>query len=83
MSVMLDAHRLVYGDRADDYGDPRTEAQRIASGWSAILGCDVPAEAYPLCMAWVKIVRQVNRPKRDNLVDLAGYAGLAEKLEQA
>ena len=42
--------------------------------WSAILGHHVTAEQVGLCMCAVKISRQCNRPKDDNLIDLAGYA---------
>lgn len=83
-TVLQEAQRLVYGERAADYGDPRVEAEKVAAGWRVIIG-DGPVEPehYPLCMAWLKIVRQTNRAKRDNLTDLAGYAGLAEKLERS
>jgi hypothetical protein len=30
--------------------------------------------------ATVKVSREANRPKRDNLVDIAGYARCAERL---
>jgi hypothetical protein len=80
-TVLQEANRLVYGDRAADYGGALTEAEKVAAGWRVILGADVEPEHYPLCMAWLKIVRQTNKAKRDNLVDLAGYAGVAEKIE--
>jgi Domain of unknown function (DUF6378) len=81
-TILQEADRLVYGPRADDYGDPLVEAEKVAAGWAVITGAPITPEMYPLCMAWLKIVRQTNRAKRDNLVDLAGYAGVAEKLER-
>ena len=80
-TVIQEAQRLVYGDRARDYGLAGREAEKVASGWSVITGAKILPEHYPLCMAWLKIVRQTNMPKRDNLVDLAVYAGVAEKIE--
>ena len=44
--------------------------------WGAILGLPdpVPADLVALCLIAVKISREVNAPKRDNIVDMAGYA---------
>lgn len=74
MSVLLEAQSLVHGDRGADYGHPLDDFSRTAKMWSAILGCEVSPEKVGLCMCAVKISRQCNRPKLDNLVDLAGYA---------
>ena len=73
-SVLLEAEGLVHGDRNADYGHPLDDFSRTAAMWTAILGNPVSPEQVGLCMCAVKISRQCNRPKRDNLVDLAGYA---------
>lgn len=73
-SVLLEADGLVHGDRQDSYGHPLDDFSKTAKMWSAVLGHDVTPEQVALCMCCVKISRQVNKPKRDNLVDLAGYA---------
>ena len=73
-SVLLEANELVHGDRQDSYGHPLDDFSKTAKMWEAILGHQVTAEHVALCMCAVKISRQVNKPKRDNLVDLAGYA---------
>lgn len=87
MSILLEAQGLVHGDRGTDYGHPLDDFTRTAQMWSAIIGYPVSAEKVGLCMCAVKISRQCNRPKRDNLVDLAGYAEtvsmvIAEKLRR-
>ncbi len=74
MNILEEANKLVHGDRQADYGHPLDDFTRTALMWSAILGHTVTAEQVGLCMCAVKISRQVNHPKRDNLVDLAGYA---------
>lgn len=74
MNILEEANNLVYGDRQKDYGHPLSDFTRTAKMWEAILGFPVSAEQVGLCMIAVKISRQVNRPKRDNLVDAAGYA---------
>lgn len=74
-STLQEAQRLVHGDRGDDYGHPVEDFTRTGRMWGAILGIpDVPPDRVGLCMAALKIGREVNRHKRDNLVDLAGYA---------
>lgn len=74
-TILQEAQRLVHGDRGEDYGHPAEDLQRTGRIWGAILGSeDVPAWKVALCMVGVKISREVNAPKRDNLADLAGYA---------
>lgn len=73
-STLQEAQRLVHGDRGVAYGHPLDDFSRTAAMWSAILDHPVSAEQVGLCMCAVKISRQCNMPKRDNMVDLAGYA---------
>lgn len=73
-SILTEAQGLVHGDRGQDYGHPLDDFSRTAAMWSVIVGVPLTPEQVGLCMCAVKISRQVNRPKRDNLVDLAGYA---------
>lgn len=83
-SILEEAQRLVHGDRGEDYGHPIHDFARTGRLWSpllrewAILAADdedlpVPPELVGLCMVGVKLSREINRPKRDNRVDGAGY----------
>jgi hypothetical protein len=75
LPVELEAALHVYGERQASYGHPATDFERTGRIWGAILGIpDVPPELVALCMAGLKISREVNAPKRDNMVDLIGYA---------
>ena len=82
-SILDTAKRLTSGQRQADYGHPSDDFQRAAQMWTAILGEKlhpqekITAEDIPLCMIAVKLARQAHRHKRDNLVDIAGYARTA------
>lgn len=78
-SVLVEAEGLVHGDRNESYGHPLDDFGCTASMWTAylkhkykFLGVIAP-EDVGLMMVCVKLSRQANAPKRDNLVDGAGY----------
>lgn len=72
--ILHEAFRITGGDRNDDYGDPATEFEKVAKMWSVIIGAPVEMRHVPMCMIALKLVREGNRPKRDNAVDISGYA---------
>lgn len=76
-TILQEAQRLVYGDRNKDYGSPLSDYGKVAKLWSVVLGIEVTPLQAALCMCCVKISREINKHKRDNLVDLAGYAAVA------
>ncbi|MCG3174650.1 MAG: hypothetical protein GMKNLPBB_02910 [Myxococcota bacterium] len=81
--ILEEAARLTGGSRHNDYGHPRDDFARTALMWNGVLaeklrpGCQITAMDVPLCMIAVKLARQAHRHKRDNLVDIAGYARTA------
>jgi Domain of unknown function (DUF6378) len=79
-TILEEAQRLVYGDRNNDYGHPYHDMSRTAKIWSAILGVEVEPLQVAMCMIGVKLSRQVNKSKRDNMVDIAGYAEVAQRI---
>lgn len=81
MNILEEAERAVYEDRQADYGPVKKNFDTIAKLWSGVLGIEITAEQVGLCMIQVKIARQMYRPKRDNLVDGAGYFATLEKME--
>ena len=72
-TILEEAQRLVHGNRGDDYGHPFDDFSKTALIWQAIFGIPVTPEQVALAMVGVKISREVNKPKRDNCVDGAGY----------
>lgn len=74
-TILEEAQRLVHGDRGDAYGHPIDDFTRTGRMWAAILDLNVvTAEQVGLCMVALKVSRQCNKPKRDNMTDAAGYA---------
>lgn len=82
-SILQEAQRLTHGDRAKDYGHPLDDYTRTAALVSALLAHKLrePLEPHEAAMIQicVKLSRQVNHPKRDNMVDAAGYAWVAQE----
>lgn len=79
-TICEEADRLVSCDRQDIYGHPFHDFGRTALLWTGVLrdklkdGESVEAREVGLMQICVKLSREVNTPKRDNLTDIAGYA---------
>lgn len=79
-TILEEAQSAVYGDRNADYGTVTDNFGTIAALWSIVLKTNITPEQVGLCMVQVKVARQMFKPKRDNLVDIAGYSATLEKL---
>lgn len=73
-SVVQEAHRLVHGDRGAAYGHPYDDYARTVGTFNALTGHSLSVPDGLFFMMCVKLSRERNVAKRDNLVDLAGYA---------
>lgn len=83
LTVLSEADMLVNGARQADYGHPIEDFTRTGRIWGAILGTpDVPPDKVALCMVGVKISREVNKPKRNNRVDMAGYTATLDMVRE-
>lgn len=82
---MAEANALVYGDRQASYGNPRDAYVAQAKAWSGVLAHKLQADLTPedvvLLLTTMKIVRQARKPKRDNKVDIHGYALVLSRVE--
>lgn len=82
-SILDEAKRITEGVRRAEYGAPADDFGRAAYMWTGILarklrdGQAITAMDIPLCMVAIKLARQSHHHKRDNLVDIAGYARTA------
>ena len=78
--VLREAEQLITGDRNETYGTPTQNFTNIAGLWNIQFrhllkdGMEFSATDVALAMVHVKMARMVAQPKRDNFVDLAGYA---------
>lgn len=79
-TILEEAQHLVHGDRGAAYGHPADDFGRTAGYWNVTFkdklrpGASFEAADVPLALIGVKLSREVNKPKRDNMTDLAGYA---------
>jgi hypothetical protein len=84
-STVQEAHRLVHGPRGVAYGHPLDDMGRTAGMLNALLSdvlrWELNARDVWQIMACVKLSRERNAPKRDNRVDLGGYAETGEMIE--
>lgn len=87
-SILGEAARIIHGDRNEDYGHPLDNHGTTAAMMRAWLerryGMEIPFDEDDVCVFHIleKLSRHAERPKRDNLVDVAGYAGNIEMMER-
>ena len=82
-TILQEAAEIICGRRQEDYGGAHADFDRVAAMWSVILGCPVEGRQVPLCMIALKIGRECHKPRRDNRVDIAGYAQCLDAYEEA
>lgn len=80
-SILQEADKIINGERRKDYGSPLESFTKIAALWSPVLGIEVTPDQVALCMIGLKIARATNGMQRDSLVDIAGYAGCIELMQ--
>lgn len=78
--VLREAEQLIVGDRNDTYGTPTQNFTNIADLWNVQFrhllkdGAKFTPADIALALIQVKMARTIAQPKRDNFVDIAGYA---------
>lgn len=85
-TILEEANEIAGESRSRDYGHPFQNHQRIADIWNVQLGPKLKAPITPrevaLMMVGLKLAREVNSPKRDNLVDAAGYIKCVDMIDK-
>ena len=87
MSVLKEAHKIIYGDREKTYGHPAKNLETIAIMWQAFLDArgqvSLTAKDVAVMMILLKAARLANDPgHRDSVVDICGYAALIERCDE-
>lgn len=82
-SILAEAEDIVNGSRQSDYGDPVESFERIAKIASMIAGKDLSPEYCCAVLMAVKLVRESFNHKRDNFVDLCGYAYIMNEIKES
>lgn len=93
--VLLDAHKVINGERQNVYGSPEDSFALIARYWQTYLESagvvvikdtqprSLAAEDVALMMTLFKIAREANQHKADNIVDAAGYLGIYGSMQES
>lgn len=84
-SVLAEAQSLVAGPRRGAYGSARQNFARIARIVNELgleAGGALTASDVAKVLIATKLARHAHAPKRDNLVDLCGYAELLSQVEE-
>lgn len=89
---LLEAKKIITGERQDQYGNPEDSFATIAEFWTTYLksrkvdnGAPVTALDAANMMILFKMARCLGQsPKRDNYIDIQGYAAIcADRLMQS
>lgn len=88
--VLLDALKVINGERQNSYGNPEDNFAIIAEMWSTYLAGRYNAEFYlkaqdvALMMTLLKVARvSTGTASKDSFIDAAGYIGLAADMQGA
>ena len=80
-SILSEAEEIVNGSRQSDYGDARESFSSVATIASVMTGKELDPEDCCAVLMAVKLVRESFKHKRDNLVDLCGYAYIMNEIK--
>jgi hypothetical protein len=83
--ILAEASRITRGSRQSQYGPPDQDFRRTAGMWSALFlsklkdGVTFEPRDVALAMILLKTSRETHQRKRDNWVDIAGYASCGSR----
>ena len=82
-AVLDEVRKTINGDRQDAYGNPEDSFRMISDLWTAYLDKYVSPQDVAMMMVLLKCARQkTGKGKRDNFVDMCGYAALAADMAE-
>lgn len=80
-SILITADSLVNGVRQTDYNDPVQNFNDIAQLASLLTQKNLTAEDCCLVLISLKLIRERFKHKEDNLIDLAGYTEILNRIK--
>jgi len=94
INILLEANKIIYGEREQAYGNPRFNLDTISQFWSTYLNRKFPevvsafgtfymaAEDVAQMMILLKTARLIHNPTHvDSLTDQCGYAALQHRIQ--
>lgn len=88
MNALEEANDIIHGERNKAYGHPLDNHSTTAAMWSSYLerkyGMEEILDARDVCMMNIlqKVSRDANMEKRDNVVDIIGYGGNIDMIDE-
>lgn len=87
-TILDKAMAVVYGRAEDVYGHPSVDMLCIARMWTAYLRkrgafteeTEITPRDVAMMMVALKVSREAQKPHEDNLIDIAGYAEVANRV---
>ena len=83
LEMLEEVAKICSGDRQEAYGSPLDNHRRIAKLWSVYLGVEIRPRQVGMMLVLLKIARDMNAPKTDNVMDIAGYAVVLQEIADA
>lgn len=80
MNILEEANEITKGARQESYGGPELNFTLVAKYWSVWRGVNFTPQDVGMFNILQKIAREQYSQKRDNLVDIAGYARTLEMI---
>lgn len=82
-SILEIANDIVGGTRQKNYGHPKDHFADVGKVWGTLLGLDspIPPSMVGMMMIGLKLCREKNVHKIDNIIDMAGYAKTISMIE--
>ena len=80
-NILEEANSITSGERQKMYGKPEDNFKHIAEIATAVFGYEITPEQIAMVHICTKLSREMNAHKRDNLVDLAGYAWVLSRIK--
>lgn len=80
-SILLEADKIVNGDRNDQYGDPSIAFKEYRDILKTTFGIELTEVEICKVLMSIKLGRLKHKYKRDSIVDLCGYSEILNRLE--